>query len=208
VVDSFNNRLSAYDPSGTRLWMVRTGKPQNSAETTGGGPLTVPEQKGNVLKGDQAMQLPLGLTLDGAGRLVVVDLYDCTLAVFSPKNGAFIGKYGVAGAEDGQFFYPVSVGYDKGRDWFTVADQLNNRVQVIRLPGSSGGGDLQAAINRGLAGPLRACCFPFLLLLIALIVWLIVRAVRRRRAANAEREQAAALLEAPLPEPPPPYEEG
>lgn len=184
VVDSYNNRLSAYDPTGKRLWIERTGKPNNSANMSSGS-LQVPEPKDAALKGAQALQLPLGLTIDGAGRLVVIDMFDCTLAVFNPENGALVAKYGEVGPEDGQFFYPVSVGYDKGRDWFTVADALNNRVQVVRLPGSAGGGAALATIRRGLAGPLRACLFPFLLLLVALIVWLVVRAVRRRRAAAA-----------------------
>jgi hypothetical protein len=99
------------------------------------------------------------------------------------------------------------VGYDKGRDWFTVADSLNNRVEVIQLPGSSGGGDLQAAINRGLAGPLRACCFPLILLLVALVVWIVVRTLRRRKAAKDAAEEQAAYgeVEAPVAEAPQDY---
>ena len=141
----------------------------------------MPEPKVVDFKGDQQMSLPLGMTIDGAGRLVVIDMFDGTLTVINPANGAFIAKYGTTGPDDGEFFYPVSVGYDKGRDWFTVADALNNRVQIIRLPGSGGSGATQAAVRRGLAGPLRACLFPFLLLLLALVVWLVVRAMRKRR---------------------------
>ena len=131
-----------------------------------------------------ALQLPLGLTVDGAGRIVVSDMYECALAVFESKTGKFVGKYGEAGADDGQFFYPVSVGYDRGRDWFTVADAFNKRVEIVRIPGSSAGLGVVASVKRSLAGPLRACLFPFLLLLLAIITWLIVRAVRRRRAAQ------------------------
>ena len=188
VMDSYNNRLSAYDKDGKRLWIKRTGKPQNSATTNNlTTPLTVPEPQGDVLKGDQAMQLPLGITIDGAGRIIVIDMFEGSLSAFSPKDGAFIAKYGETGPEDGQFFYPVSVSYDKGRDWFTVADALNNRVQVIRLPDSAGSGGGAAAVRRGLAGPLRACLFPLLLLVVALIVWLVVRAIRKRNA----RDKAA-----------------
>ena len=196
VVDSYNNRLSAYDPSGKRLWIERTGKPNNSANTKQGS-LNVPEPKDVALKPSQQLQLPLGLTIDGAGRLVVVDMFDCTLAVFNASNGAFIAKYGEAGAEDGKFFYPVSVGYDKGRDWFTVADSLNNRVEVVRLPGSAGGGAVQAAIGRGLAGPLRACLFPFLLLLVALVTWGIVRIRRNRRVSSAGNGESSASAVSP-----------
>lgn len=179
VSDSFNNRISAYDSEGNRLWIVRTGKPNNSANTDEGR-LTVPEPEDATLTGVEAMQLPLGLTIDGAGRIVVIDMFDCTLAAFDPEDGSLLAKYGEVGPDDGEFFYPVSVSYDPGRDWFTVADALNNRVQIVRLTDSSGGGEAVAAVRRALTGPLRACIFPFLLLILAIIVWLVTRARRKR----------------------------
>ena len=127
------------------------------------------------------LQLPLGLTVDGAGRVVVADMFDSNLAVFDSKTGKFIAKYGDIGAEDGQFFYPVSVGYDKGRDWFTVADAMNKRVEIVRIPGSAGAGGSAANVNRLMAGPLRACALPLALLLLAMAVFFITRFVRRRR---------------------------
>jgi sugar lactone lactonase YvrE len=184
VADAYNNRLSAYDRNGKRLWIVRTGSAANSAEMVN-GMLAPQEASGTVLAGANALQLPLGLTLDGAGRIVVADMYDCALAVFEAKTGKFIAKYGEGGSEDGQFFYPVSVGYDSGRDWFTVADAMNKRIEIVRIPGSSGAGGIPAAVNRALAGPLRACLLPLLLLLLAIIVGLVVRRIRRRRAAAA-----------------------
>ena len=194
AMDSWNNRLSAYDPTGKRLWIKRTGKPNNNAQTEDGGPLTIPEQKDVDLKGTDQMQLPLGMTIDGAGRLVVIDMFEGTLNVFNPENGDFIAKYGETGPDDGEFFYPVSVGYDKARDWFTVADALNNRVQVIRLPDSAGAGGTQAAVRRALAGPLRACLFPFLLLILALIAYIVYRSIQKRRAARAVGEQTPESL--------------
>jgi DNA-binding beta-propeller fold protein YncE len=189
VADSYNNRLSAYDRDGKRLWIERTGKPSNGAELVN-DMLATQEVTGTQLTGDQALQLPLGLTIDGAGRIVVIDMFDCSLAVFNAKDGKFVAKYGTAGAEDGQFFYPVSVGYDPGRDWFTVADALNDRIEIVRIPGSSGAGGAVAVVNRTLAGPLRACLFPFLLLLLAIIVWLVVRSMRRRRLRRAAASEA------------------
>lgn len=180
ATDSYNNRLSAYDTNGKRLWMIRTGAPTNSASITN-NMLTTKETSDTVLKGADALQLPLGLTVDSAGRIVVIDMYDCALAVFEAKTGKFVGKYGDAGSEDGQFFYPVSVGYDPGRDWFTVADAMNARIEIVRIPGSSGAGVIPA-VNRTLAGPLRACLLPLLLLLLAIIAAVVVRAMRRRRA--------------------------
>jgi sugar lactone lactonase YvrE len=178
IADSFNNRLSAYDKDGKRLWMMRTGKPGNGAEMVGGS-LTVGEVTDAVLQGEDALQLPLGLTIDGAGRIVVIDMFECALAVFEP-DGTFVGKYGDAGADDGLFFYPTSVSYDPARDWFAVADTLNNRVQIVRIPDSSSGGDVTAAVRRALTGPLRACLLPFLVLVVALVGSLFVRARRKR----------------------------
>jgi len=187
VSDSYNNRLSAYEPDGKRRWMIRTGAPANSAELSN-DMLASKAPSDTVLKGADALQLPLGLTVDGAGRVVVIDMYDCAMAVFEPKTGKFIGKYGDVGAEDGQFFYPVSVSYDRGRDWFTVADAMNRRVQIVRIPGSaSTAGSAVAVASRMMAGPLRACLFPLLLLLIAIVAYLIIRFLdRRRRAAEGE----------------------
>ncbi len=39
VADSYNNRLSAYDRNGKRLWIIRTGAPANSAVSCEGGML-------------------------------------------------------------------------------------------------------------------------------------------------------------------------
>jgi len=180
VVDSYNNRLSAYDRNGKRLWIVRTGRPANQAKVVDDSLAT--QDPGDVdYKGDSALQLPLGLTMDGAGRLVLVDMFDCSIVVVDPKDGSFIAKYGEVGSNDGQLFYPQSISYDSARDWFTVADSLNNRVQVVRLPDSSSTGGALAAARRGLAGPLRACLFPFLLIVLALITYAVVRTVRKRR---------------------------
>jgi len=190
VSDSYNNRLSAYEPDGKQRWIIRTGAPANSAQIDN-NLLQSTAPTDTVLKGNDALQLPLGLTVDGAGRVVVIDMYDCTLSVFDPKTGKFIAKYGDYGADDGQFFYPVSVSYDSGRDWFTVADGFNRRVQIVRIPGSSSAvGGVAAGVGRALAGPWRACAFPLLLLLIAVAGFVIARYVRRRRAVGADDEAA------------------
>lgn len=183
VVDSFNNRLSAYDSEGNRLWIVRTGLPTNQAEVVDGKLKIQSDAKPELAEADQ-LQLPMGLTIDGAGRLVVIDMFECALAVFDAEDGSFIGKYGEFGAEDGKFLYPTSLAYDAERDWFTIADNMNSRAQIVRIPGSAGGNDAAAAVNRALSGPLRACLFPLLLLVLIIIVWLAARAIRKRRRAS------------------------
>jgi sugar lactone lactonase YvrE len=180
VADSYNNRLSAYESNGKLRWVIRTGAPANGAQLTN-DLLSSKEPSDSVLKGTDALQLPIGVTVDGAGRLVVVDMFDNTISVFNAQTGKFIAKYGDYGADDGQFFYPVSIGYDRARDWFTVADAFNRRVQIVRIPGSASGVGAAAIVNRALAGPWRACALPLILLLIALAVALIGRYVRRRR---------------------------
>ncbi len=189
VADSYNNRLSAYEPDGTQRWIIRTGAPANSAEIAEEDILKSEVPSDTALSEGDALQLPLGLTVDGAGRVVVIDMYECAIAVFDPKTGEFLGKYGDVGAEDGQFFYPVSIGYDPARDWFTVADAFNRRVQIVRIPGSSSGaGGVAAAVGRASAGPLRACGLPLLLLLIAIAVYFVARYVRGRQERNGTGE--------------------
>lgn len=184
VTDMFNNRISKYDAAGKRLWMVKTGNSANAQKNEGAHTLSV------ETTAQAAMQTPGPAVLDGNGRLVVLDMLDFTLAVFDPDNGKFIGKYGAYGAAEGQFQYPSGLAYDPERDWFAVADQGNNRVQLIRIPGSSNDGAMAGA-RRALAGPLRVLIIPLLLLLIALVYWVYSR-VRESQRRKREAELAAA----------------
>lgn len=174
VVDTYNNRVSKYDPQGQkRIWMVRTGNPGNQSANEGGGSVEVETDA------EAALQTPGAAVIDGKGRLVVVDMLDFSLSVFSPEDGSLIAKYGTYGAEEGKFIYPSGLAYDRERDWFAVADLGNDRVQIIRLPGSSDG-SLVATARRALAGPLRALCFPVILLLLAIAYW-VYRTIRERQ---------------------------
>jgi hypothetical protein len=172
IADQYNNRVSAYDKNGTRKWIVSTGAPGNAKP--------VSESIVSTLSSAPArMQIPAGLTVDGAGRLVVVDPFGFDLTVLSPADGSLIAKYGAPGTLDGQFVYPSSVSYDPARDWFAVADTQNTRVQIIRLPGSGGTG--MSGARRALSGPLRACVAPLLLILLVIIAAIVSRIVQRRR---------------------------
>lgn len=175
VSDAYNNRLSKYDAEGGRVWMVATGAPGNQVEVTGGTAMA----ESRVTTAPAQMQLPGGVTIDGSGRVVVADAFDFSISVFDPDDGTFLAKYGEYGRMDGQFVWPVSIEYDPQRDWFAVADKGNSRVQIIRLPGSAPGAGVESQIRRSLAGPLRACVPPILLILLVLLV-LSVRALRRR----------------------------
>lgn len=179
VVDSFNNRISKFDPEGFLVWEVLSGPPGNQAfgSMMDSGDLAEMADQYPAL-----MQVPMGATIDAAGRLVVADLLDFTIAAFDTKDGSFLGKWGAYGREDGQLAYPADIQYDEGYDWYVVADSGNRRAQVIRLPGS--GGSNEAAMRRLLGGPLRACALPLLalLILIALRVFLRLRRDKRQEA--------------------------
>jgi hypothetical protein len=136
------------------------------------------------------MQIPAGMTIDGAGRLVIADPFGFDLTILSPKDGHLIAKYGAPGTIDGQFVYPSGVAYDPARDWFAVTDTQNARVQIIRLPGSGGSG-LAASADRALSGPLRACLFPLLLLVIAIVAGIVYRIMRRRKKDKLNKGTAA-----------------
>jgi hypothetical protein len=182
AVDTYNNRISKYDSSGKRLWIVQSGSPGNDEPLAGGNSIS------QVTTGTAATQLPIAATLDGNGRLVVIDSFDFTVAVFDTKDGRFVAKYGKFGSAEGEFLYPTGISYDPGRDWFAVADTGNARVQIFQIPGSSS--SPIAAVQAGLSGPLRVCAIPLILLLAAAIYWAIRR--RNRKAAEDAAEGLAA----------------
>ena len=182
LVDTFNNRLKAYEADGSLKWSVSTGAPGNKVDVTG-----APEmQASRETSAPARLQVPADVCLDGNGHLVVVDGLDFSISVFDSKDGKFIAKYGEYGQKDGQFIYPSSIDYDAARDWFVVADAGNSRLQIVRIPDSAGATGPLASARRVLAGPLRVCLAPLALLLVVLIVWLIMR--RRRK----KQEKAAA----------------
>ncbi len=170
AVDQYNNRLSAYDKDGTRLWIKQLGTPGNQVPVG---------TRSTAATGTANMSLPARITIDGAGRLVIADPFDFSLTVLSPVDASLIHKYGRDGTQDGQFTYPTGVDYDKNRDWFVVADTTNSRVQIVRLPDS--GGSVGAPVLRSLSGPLRACLIPLVVLLIAATLAALSR--RRRHGA-------------------------
>jgi sugar lactone lactonase YvrE len=183
IVDQYNNRVSAYDRNGIRKWIISTGYPGNEKPVASsmGSSSTATSQTAEA-----GMQIPAGMTIDGAGRLVIADPFGFDLTVLNAKNGKLIAKYGAPGTIDGQFVYLSSVAYDPTRDWFAVADTGNARVQIIRIPNS--GGSNAASLRRTLSGPLRACIIPLLLLILVLIVGFIYRRIRRRRERALERQ--------------------
>lgn len=174
VADSYNRRLQAFDESGTLLWAQPTA---TSTPTADGG----------------SWDLPQDLTFDGRGQLVVVDAFTFELVVVDSKTGERLETHGEFGRNDGQFFYPTSVAYDGLRDWFVVADTENNRVQVVRIPGSSAQ-PVQASVWRIISSPYRYLIPPAVVFLLAIIfaAWSAWRMLRVQRVAPHDREYTEA----------------
>jgi len=186
VTDSYNNRISAYDGVGKRLWIVKTGNPANQTDVQKSS--MSPKKSG----AEANLQLPLQATMDANGRLIVIDGFDMTLSVFNTANGKVLAKYGAFGSEDGKMLYPSGVSYDSTRDWFAVADNGNDRVQIVRLPGTSSAKAV-GTVSRALSGPIRACLVPLLLLILAVIFFVVSRRRKRRAAAVQPAEVAESV---------------
>lgn len=187
VVDSYNNRISKFDSAGKRLWLTQSGSPANRRKNTGGNSISASD-----VTGDAKLQTPSAAALDSAGRLLVVDPLDFSIAAFDTADGKFVAKWGTFGQDEGKFMYPTGMAYDAERDWVAIADTMNNRVQIVRLPGT--GGDATAAIARSLTGPIRACLIPLALLLLLMIVGFVYRWLRRRGLRNTTASATEATL--------------
>lgn len=171
VVDTYNNRISKYTPEGKLVWLTKTGYPGNEHTTLG--------KKKYTSKDAAQMQVPMGCTLDAAGHLLVIDMFDFTIAQFDAKTGKYIAKFGTYGTEDGKFLYSSDIDYDASTDTFVVSDTGNQRAQIIRLPNS--GGSLFAKVRSLLSGPLALCCIPILIIIICLIIAYIMQRNRKKK---------------------------
>jgi len=167
VSDTQNQRVMAIDKAGKTLWT--TGAKQ-IADVTG------------AAAGESPFQLPSGITMDGKGRLVLIDPFEFKTFVLNPRTGKVLASYGESGNEDGRFGYPTGIDYDRDRDWFAVADTANNRVQIIRLPGT--GGAATAGVRRAFDRPIWLMLVPFILLIVGAIIVFMQSRKKRKAAAN------------------------
>jgi hypothetical protein len=99
------------------------------------------------------VQLPTSIALDGKGRLIVIDAFGFDMVVLkaTSKSASLVARYGDFGQQDAFFNYPTGVAYDADRDWFAVADTFNNRVQILRIPGSTDNAAMAAVRRSALA---------------------------------------------------------
>lgn len=188
VLDTYNNRLSAWSYDGERQWMTQLGNPGNDVTLEGGSSLETTSSAA------AALQIPTDVTIDGNGRPMVLDAFDFSISAFDPATGEYVDKWGTYGAEDGKFMYPTGFDYDSERDWFAVADTQNLRAQIVRIDGTSAGGltDVRSGLSRFVSGPARAL-WPCLTLLPLILILLAASRWRRRRVDRLERVAASTV---------------
>jgi DNA-binding beta-propeller fold protein YncE len=169
VADTQNQRVRKYTPSGRLMWDAGTLPDR-----------TTFQQHVELPKG--IFQLPTGVTTDAYGRVIVIDAFNYNITVLNGANGKKIASYGEYGQADGQFDNPTGITYDAKRDYFVVADTGNNRLQVVRIPGSAPIAPT-SVITRAFENPAWVLCIPPIVLLLAALV---ASVLRRRRKKDAE----------------------
>lgn len=179
--DTQNHRVKAYSQKGELKWISPASSLVSSATTAPKAPAK------------PIFQLPAGVTFDGANRLVIADPFAFQLVVLDPKDGRVLARYGAYGIQDGMFAYPTSVSYDPRRDWFAVADTANDRVQIVRIPGS--GESLVRTVGRLTVGPWWVWLLPFVILG-TVVAWRMVARKRARSRAEVDDEAPASEAEA------------
>ena len=155
VSDTQNRRVKALDKTGRIKWILGDAPDRSKP-----GVADVRSQQTT----NAPFLIPSGMTMDGKGRIVVVDPFKFRIAAIDAKTGKVahedndpkkrLAYYGDYGQQDGFFANPTGIAYDKSRDWFAVADTSNNRIQIFRIP-DSGGSLLAPAI--GPSGSPCAC---------------------------------------------------
>jgi sugar lactone lactonase YvrE len=175
VADTQNQRVRKYDASGKLLWDAGTVPDRKAAKSHGA--TSAPTPTG-------IFELPTGVTVDGNGRVVVVDAFKYQIIVLDGQTGKKIAEYGDFGSADGQFNNPSDIEYDAQRDYFVIADTQNNRLQVVRLPGSSKS-PVVAAVVRAADRPIWVLGLPFAFLLVAVPGTSALRHWRRKKAVAA-----------------------
>ena len=105
VADSYgNNRIQAFDPSGTYVT-------QWGGSGTGNGQFSNPE----------------GITVNASSYVYVNDMAENRIQAFNP-SGTYVTKWGATGAGNGQFNNPQGIAVNAS-GYICVADSNNNRIQ-------------------------------------------------------------------------------
>ena len=186
MLDAFNNRFVKYDPEGVPLFEVNLGFPGNEGILGGRNE----DQQELQDQFPANMQLPQGITLDAAGRVNIIDMFDFSVGIFNAEDGTFIRKVGQQGTQDGSLHNPNCIDYNPTMDMFASAEASLGRVQLFSIEGSSG--DPFSQLRRQLNDFLQACCIPLIIIIIIIAAYLISRALAKKR---REKELQAALVD-------------
>ena len=95
------------------------------------GRLQVFDAEDNLLYTLGGLNLPRGMTIDGQGRLNVVDTVGQLVRVYNldSQPAEMLYELGDLGIGDGEFNYPNDIAADQN-DRLYIADRENNRIQV------------------------------------------------------------------------------
>jgi len=154
VTERENNRVQVFDRNGTfkRKWGA-TGpavdvrgiynKP-NSAVSRDGNVVQLAE--GRIINtwdsfediDDYSFNNPNGVAINRSGDIIIADTFDNRISAFT-ANGTFLWKThkrgSIQGRGPGEFWGPSDVAVTPGGD-ILVADEVNNRIQVLSSSGS------------------------------------------------------------------------
>jgi hypothetical protein len=91
---------------------------------------------GRAGTGDGEFDRPVGITIDSAGDVYIVDRFGSRIQKFH-SNGSFVSSWGGQGSGDGQLNWPrgATVAAVNGTDQLYVADVNNFRIQVFDTSG-------------------------------------------------------------------------
>ncbi|MDQ1731719.1 MAG: tripartite motif-containing protein 71 [Pseudonocardiales bacterium] len=143
VADTFNNRVSRWDPvTGKATWVTTglhfpkdvtvVGSTVYATDTVGGKIVALDAATGAVLNTFGGLHAPEGIAADAAGDLWVADTGWNQIVQLSPL-GAVLTTFGGAGTEHGQFNHPTHLEVYAGQ--LFVSDEYNDRIEVFNLPG-------------------------------------------------------------------------
>ena len=184
ILDTYNNRVSKFNAEGEILWITEMGPAGNSLlEVSKASDLS------EIYKQyPAALQTPMGITMDGAGRIIIMDSHDFSITAWSAEDGTYLGlKWGDFGEADGSLAYANEITYNSRYDQFVLTEPVLGRAQIIALEGSNAG--IGGLINnlRGRLGPLlAACCWPLIIVLIVLAIYYIIRRITKKRESEEE----------------------
>ncbi len=153
VGDSGHGEVLVFDPKGRLLFRFgNKGKGPNEFDSIMGIAATadrifvsdsagigvqVFDRRGRYLRGwgrheagRENVSFPHGISVDGKGRIALVDSLRHEIKLYAP-DGKMIGQYGGAGQRPGEVLYPADASFD-GEGRLCLADRGNDRVQVLQ----------------------------------------------------------------------------